>query len=129
MTRWFWLLAMCSLVLSTQAFALPPSPRLDKALCTRTATLLACIDADDNTYSVAMAGKTMFVRGFESVGKRRWAQTNSRYGSLTFFTGLASDGETWVGYIQKVGWTTISRVSSSSGSRTKITCDRVMGCR
>lgn len=129
MTRWDWLLAMCSLVLSTQAFALPPSPRLDKALCTRTATLLACIDADDNTYSVAMAGKTMFVRGFESVGKRRWAQTNSRYGSLTFFTGLASDGETWVGYIQKVGWTTISRVSSSSGSRTKITCDRVMGCR
>ncbi len=129
MTRWFGLLAGCSLVLSTQALALPPSPRLDKSLCTRTATLLACTDADDNTYSVAVAGKTMFVRGFESVGKRRWAQTNSRYGSLTFFTGLASDGETWVGYTRKVGWTTISRVSSSSGSRTKITCDRVMGCR
>ncbi|TDV52795.1 hypothetical protein EC919_105300 [Pseudomonas graminis] len=129
MTRWFWLLAGYSLLLNTQAFALPPSPRLDKALCTRTATLLACIDADDNTYSVVLAGKTMFVRGFESVGKRRWAQTNSRYGSLTFFTGLASDGETWVGYTRKVGWTTISRVSSSSGSRTKITCDRVMGCR
>ena len=129
MTRLFWLLAGCSLVLSTQAYALPPSPRLDKALCTRTAMLLACIDAGENTYSVAVAGKTMFVRGFESAGKRRWAQTNSRYGSLTFFTGLASDGEIWVGYIQKVGWTTISRVSSSSGSRTKITCDRVMGCR
>ncbi|MCF7531621.1 glutamine synthetase [Pseudomonas petrae] len=129
MTRLFWLLAGCSLVLSTQVFALPPSPGLDKALCTRTATLLACIDADNNTYSVAVAGKTMFVRGFENVGKRRWAQTNSRYGPLTFFTGLASDGETWVGYTQKVGWTTITRVSSSSGSRTKITCDRVMGCR
>jgi hypothetical protein len=34
-----------------------------------------------------------------------------------------------VGYIQKVGWTTISRVSSSSGSRSKITCSRVTGCR
>ena len=129
MTRLFWLLTACSLVLSTQALATPPSPRLDKALCTRTATLLACIDADDNTYSVAVAGKTMFVRGFESMGKRRWAQTNSRYGPLTFFTGLASDGETWVGYTRKVGWTTITRVSSSSGSRSRITCDRVMGCR
>lgn len=129
MTRLFWLLSGCLLALSTQAFALPPSPRLDKALCTRSATLLACIDAGNNTYSVADAGNTMFVRGVESVGNRRWAQTNSRYGSLTFFTGLASDGETWVGYIQKVGWTTISRVSSSNGSRTKITCDRVMGCR
>jgi len=129
MTRLFWLLSGCLLALSTQAIAMPPSPRLDKALCTRSATLLACIDDGNNTYSVAVAGNTMFVRGVERVGNRRWAQTNSRYGSLTFFTGLASDGETWVGYIQKVGWTTISRVSSSNGSRTKITCDRVMGCR
>ncbi|WP_346833368.1 glutamine synthetase [Pseudomonas abietaniphila] len=118
-----------SLLLSVQVIAAPPSPRLNQALCTRSATLLACIDAYDNRYSVAMAGKTMYLRGYESAGKRRWAQTNSRYGSMTFFTGLASDGETWVGYIQKVGWTTISRVSSSSGSRSKITCDRVMGCR
>jgi hypothetical protein len=129
MIRLFWLLAVCLALMSSQAFAMPPSPRLDKALCNRTATLLACIDADNNTYSVALAGKTLFVRGYESAGNRRWAQTNSRYGPLTFFTGLASDGETWVGYVQKVGWTTITRVSSSSGSRTKIICDRVMGCR
>ena len=129
MIRMFWLLIGCLALLCSQAFAMPPSPRLDKALCTRTATLLACIDADNNTYSVALAWKTLFLRGYESAGNRRWAQTNSRYGPLTFFTGLASDGETWVGYVQKVGWTTITRVSSSSGSRTKITCDRVMGCR
>jgi hypothetical protein len=117
------------LLLSTQVFAAPPSPSLDHALCTRSATLLACIDARDNSYSVAMTGKTMYLRGYESAGQRRWAQTNSQYGALTFFTGLASDGEAWVGTIQKVGWTTISRVSSSSGSRSKIICDRVMGCR
>jgi hypothetical protein len=117
------------LLLSTQVFAAPPSPRLDQALCTRSATLLACIDPYDNSYSVAMSGTTMYVRGYESADKRHWAQTNSRYGSLTFFTGLASDGEAWVGSIQKVGWTTITRVSSSSGSRSKITCSRVTGCR
>jgi hypothetical protein len=123
-------LSAFALLLSTQAaFAAPPSPKLDQALCTRSATLLACIDAYDNSYSVAMSGTTMYLRGYESEGSRRWAQTNSRYGSMTFFTGLASDGEAWVGYIQKVGWTTISRVSSSSGSRSKITCDRIMGCR
>jgi hypothetical protein len=117
------------LLLSTQVFAAPPSPKLDQALCTRSANLLACIDAYDNSYSVAMSGTTMYLRGYESADKRRWAQTNSRYGSMTFLTGLASDGEAWVGYIQKVGWTTISRVSSSSGSRSKITCSRVTGCR
>jgi len=120
---------VCSLLLITQVHAAPPSPRLDQALCTRSATLLTCIDPQDNSYSVAMSGSTMYLRGFESADSRRWAQTNSRYGSMTFFTGLASDGEVWVGYIQKVGWTTISRVSSSSGSRSKITCSRVTGCR
>ena len=120
---------MILMIVSTHAVAAPPSPRLDRALCTRSATLLACVDAHDNTYSVAMAGTTLHLRGYESADKRHWAQTNSRYGSMTFFTGLASDGETWVGYVQKVGWRTITRVSSSSGSRSKVTCDRVMGCR
>ena len=129
MVRVFSFFSGLVLLLSTHASAAPPAPRLDQALCTRSATVLACIDAYGNSYSVAMSGSTMFLRGFESEGKRRWAQTNSRYGSLTFFTGLASDGEAWVGYIQKVGWTTISRVSSSSGSRSRIICDRVMGCR
>ena len=129
MVRVFTVMAGCFLLLTTQAFAAPPSPRLDRALCTRSATLLDCVDAYNNRYSVAMSGTTMYLRGYESEDKRRWAQTNSRYGGMTFFTGLASDGEAWVGSIQKVGWTTISRVSSSSGSRSKITCDRVMGCR
>ncbi|MFH7397027.1 glutamine synthetase, partial [Pseudomonas syringae pv. tagetis] len=44
--------------------------------------------------------------------KRRWAQTNSRFGQLTFFTGLATNGETWIGTVQSVGWTTNTRVSS-----------------
>lgn len=129
MVRLFRIFSGVLALLSTQVFAAPPSSRLDQALCTRSAKLLACTDAYDNRYSVAMSGTTMYLRGYESADKRSWAQTNSRYGSMTFFTGLASDGEAWVGYIQKIGWTTISRVSSSSGSRSKITCDRVMGCR
>ena len=62
------------------------------------------------------------------IGKRYWAQTNSRYGQLTFFTGLASDGEAWVGYTRRVGWTTINRFSSSGGASAKFTCSRMTGC-
>ncbi|MGR4040320.1 glutamine synthetase [Pseudomonas sp. 910_21] len=98
------------------------------ATCTRSATLLACVDPLGNAYSVATAGSTTYLRGFEVIGKRYWAQTNSRYGQLTFFTGLASDGEAWVGYSQRVGWTTRNRFSSSGGSSAKFTCSRISGC-
>lgn len=67
------------------------------ANCTRSANLLACVDSQGNAYSVATAGNTIYLRGFEAASHRYWAQTNSRYGQLTFFTGLASDGESWVG--------------------------------
>lgn len=98
------------------------------AKCTRSANLLACADADGNAYSVNTAGNTLYLRGFEKLGKRYWAQTNSRYGQLTFFTGIASDGEAWVGYNRRVGWTTINRFSSSGGSSAKFTCSRIAGC-
>ncbi len=99
-----------------------------QAKCTRSANLLACVDPDGNTYSVATAGSTTYMRGFEVSGKRYWAQTSSRYGQLTFFTGLASDGEAWVGYSRRVGWTTLNRFSSSGGSSGKFTCSRLTGC-
>ena len=98
------------------------------ANCTRSANLLACVDADGNAYSVNTVGSTIYLRGFEQAGKRQWAQTNSRYGQLTFFTGIASDGEVWVGYNHRVGWTTINRFSSSGGSSGKFTCSRMTGC-
>ncbi|WP_248740353.1 glutamine synthetase [Pseudomonas kribbensis] len=98
------------------------------ATCTRSANLLACVDANGNAYSVNTAGKTIYLRGFEKVGQRYWAQTNSIYGQLTFFTGIASDGEAWVGYNRRVGWTTINRFSSSGGSTGKFTCSRLTGC-
>lgn len=113
--------------------ALPASllamPRTDLALCTRSATLLACQDNRGNYYSVRSAGSTFYLRGYEVQGKRLWAQTNSRYGALTFFTGLASDGEAWVGYSRRVGWTTLNRVSSSSGQRFDLHCSLLGGCR
>lgn len=113
-----------SLLVAADAWAqIPPL-----AKCTRSANLLACVDGDGNAYSVNTAGSTMYLRGFEAAGKRYWAQTNSRYGQLTFFTGIASDGESWVGYNRRVGWTTINRFSSSGGSSGKFTCNRIAGC-
>ncbi|EIM18812.1 hypothetical protein PchlO6_6251 [Pseudomonas chlororaphis O6] len=114
-----------SLLVANAANAQVPSAL---ATCTRSANLLACVDAEGNAYSVAAAGSTTYLRGFEVAGKRYWAQTNSRYGQLTFFTGLASDGEAWVGYSQRVGWTTRNRFSSSGGSSGKFTCSRITGC-
>ncbi|WP_404823076.1 glutamine synthetase [Pseudomonas capsici] len=122
---------LCTLliVISGQTLAAGPRPpSVDMATCTRSANLLACSDAQGNGYSVATAGSTTYLRGYEVTGKKRWAQTNSRYDQLTFFTGVASNGDAWIGTIQRVGWTTITRVSSSDGTRSKITCSRLSGC-
>lgn len=119
------LLSSLSLLLAGPAAAAAPG---SLATCTRSATLLACVDPLGNAYSVATVGNTLYLRGFEVIGKRYWVQTSSRYGQLTFFTGLASDGEAWVGYSQRVGWTTRNRFSSSGGSRAQFTCSRITGC-
>jgi len=118
---------LCAVLLMVASLANAQVPSL-LANCTRSANLLACVDAKGNAYSVATACSTTYLRGFEVIGKRYWAQTNSRYGQLTFFTGLASDGETWVGYTRRVGWTTINRFSSSGGASAKFTCSRITGC-
>ena len=120
-----YLLCCLLLVITAQAGAQVPSL---SANCTRSANLLACVDPLGNAYSVATVGSTTYLRGFEVIGQRHWAQTNSRYGQLTFFTGLASDGEAWVGYTRRVGWTTINRFSSSGGASAKFTCSRMTGC-
>jgi len=114
------------LTMPTSLFAMPKSSML--AVCTRSATLLACQDGKGSYYSVRNAGSTIYLRGYDFTSRRLWAQTNSRYGTLTFFTGLASDGEAWVGYSRRVGWTTLNRVSSSSGQRFKLHCSLIAGC-
>ncbi|MCJ8204844.1 glutamine synthetase [Pseudomonas sp. RGM2987] len=119
------LLAIPLLLLAQVALAQDPL----MANCTRSANLLACSDSQGNYYSVATAGNLVYLRGFEATSRRFWAQTNNRYGQLTFFTGLASDGESWVGYSRRVGWTTINRFSSSGGSAARFTCARIGGCQ
>ncbi|NIE75686.1 glutamine synthetase [Pantoea sp. Tr-811] len=120
--------ALClTLVAPASVLAMPQASTL--ALCTRSATLLACQDRHGSYYSVRTEGSHFYLRGFDSATRRLWAQTNSRYGSLTFFTGLASDGEAWVGYSRRVGWTTLNRVSSSSGQRFNLHCSLLGGCR
>lgn len=118
---------LCGVLLMVTGQASAQVPSL-LANCTRSANLLACVDAQGNAYSVATVGSATYLRGFEVIGKRYWAQTSSRYGQLTFFTGLASDGEAWVGYTRRVGWTTINRFSSSGGASAKFTCSRITGC-
>lgn len=118
---------LCVLLLAVAGPACAQASSL-LANCTRSANLLACVDPQGNAYSVATVGTTTYLRGVEVIGKRYWAQTNSRYGQLTFFTGLASDGEAWVGYTRRVGWTTINRFSSSGGASAKFTCSRITGC-
>ncbi len=118
---------VCALLLAMAGPACAQAPSL-LAKCTRSANLLACVDPQGNAYSVATVGNTTYLRGVEVIGKRYWAQTNSRYGQLTFFTGLASDGEAWVGYTRRVGWTTINRFSSSGGASATFTCNRLTGC-
>ncbi|WP_435034142.1 glutamine synthetase [Pseudomonas neuropathica] len=118
-----WFLSL-GLLVADSAWAQLPT----LASCTRSANLLACVDAEGNAYSVNTVGNTLYLRGFEKTGQRYWAQTNSRFGQLTFFTGIASDGEAWVGYTRRVGWTTINRFSSSGGSSAKFTCSRIAGC-
>ncbi|QXI47853.1 MULTISPECIES: glutamine synthetase [Pseudomonas] len=115
------------LALPTALYAMPQGGPL--ALCTRSSTLLACQDGKGSYYSVRSEGSTFYLRGFDFNSRRLWAQTNSRYGSLTFFTGLASDGEAWVGYSRRIGWTTVNRVSSSSGQRFSLHCSLIAGCR
>ncbi|MBA6118554.1 glutamine synthetase [Pseudomonas putida] len=115
------------LVAPAPLVAMPHGEKLP--LCTRSATLVACEDGNGSYYSVRTEGTHFYLRGYDSATRRLWAQTNSRYGSLTFFTGLASDGEAWVGYSRRVGWTTLNRVSSSSGQRFNLHCSLVGGCR
>lgn len=114
------------LAMPTSLIAMPNNSPL--AMCTRSATLLACQDGNGSSYSVRSEGSTFYLRGYDFSSRRLWAQTNSRYGTLTFFTGLASDGEAWVGYSRRVGWTTLNRVSSSSGQRFKLHCSLIGGC-
>ncbi|WP_397450672.1 glutamine synthetase [Pseudomonas sp. NA-150] len=128
MNRIFQALMVAALLLSALAQGAPTQLQAQTTHCTQSAHLLACSDAQGNAYSVASAGSTTYLRGFEMQDQRLWAQTNSRYGQLTFFTGVASNGEAWIGYIQRVGWTTITRVSGSDGTHSKITCSRLNGC-
>lgn len=106
-----------------------PFPGESPAACAWSARVLACMDGVGNLYSVATLGHDTYLRGFDVASGKRWAQTGTRFGNLTFFSGVASDGEIWMGTSRGIGWTNVSRFSSSSGDRARLTCGRVSGCR
>ena len=96
--------------------------------CVRGGVLLVCSDGLGNRYGVRTDGIDTYTRGFPNAAGQSWAQTNTRYGQLTLFSGVTSEGEVWLGRIQKVGWTTLTRFSSSRGETQRLRCNTMTGC-
>lgn len=108
-------------LIALDATAAPPR-------CVRGGTLLVCSDGLGNRYGVRTEGIDTYTRGFPNAAGQSWAQTNTRYGQLTLFSGVTSEGEVWLGRIQKVGWTTLTRFSSSRGETRRLRCNAMTGC-
>lgn len=126
------LVSLCLLLIAplvrAEGSAPLPFPGLAPAACAWSATVLACMQHDGSHYSIATLGRDTYLRGFDAASGQDWAQTGTRYGTLTFFSGVSSDGQVWVGSSRGIGWTHISRLSSSSGGQAKLSCGRVSGC-
>lgn len=105
-----------------------PFPGMATAACAWLANVLACMERDGSHYSVATLGRDTYLRGFDAASGLDWAQTGTRYGKTTFFSGVSSDGQVWIGSSRGIGWTSISHLSSSSGGQAKLNCGRVSGC-
>lgn len=119
------LLALCMAIPVQAAFMLPG----DAMRCTRSATLLNCTDRFGNHYGIAQQGSDTLMRGFDAISGHTWAQTSTTYGRLQLFTGVSSDGQLWVGSSRRIGWNVVGRLSSSSGERDRVNCNRLSGCR
>ena len=120
-------LAACALAGSAYA----EIPRLDvlaSANCVRSATLLHCDDGHGGYYGMALQGNDIFLRGHDGVTGLSWAQTSTSLGRVQLLGGISSDGNIWYGVSRSFGWNVISRISSSSGERSRVTCNRVKGC-
>lgn len=92
------------LAMPTSLFAMPKNSPL--AMCTRSATLLACQDGNGSSYSVRSEGSTFYLRGYDFSSRRLWAQTNSRYGTLTFLPAWPA--------MAKPGWVTAVALAGPS---------------
>ena len=106
-------------------------PRLDglaSANCVRSATLLHCDDGHGGYYGMALQGNDVLLRGHDGVTGLSWAQTSTNFGRVQLLGGISSDGNIWYGVSRSFGWNIISRISSSSGERSRVTCNRVKGC-
>lgn len=101
---------------------------LPLAKCVRSQSLLACHDRRGNYWSVLTQGNSVATRGFDAASGQRWAQTVTRFGRWYFFSGLSSAGQIWVGSSRTVGWNVLTRLSSSTGDRGAVMCNRVAGC-
>ncbi|MEQ9727260.1 hypothetical protein ABRP29_16635 [Pseudomonas sp. WHRI 8822A] len=119
------LLLMVQALPSYAAFTLPG----DAMRCTRSATLLNCMDRFGNHYGIVQQGNDTLMRGFDVISGLSWSQTSTTYGRLQLFTGVSADGQVWFGSSRRIGWNVVSRLSSSQGDRDRVNCNRLSGCR
>lgn len=114
----------------TSTFARAEIPVLfeNVSKCTRSATLLHCVDGRGSYYAMAQSGNDLLLRGYDATSGLSWRQTSTRFGRIHFFSGMSSDGKVWVGKTRRFGWNVISRFSTSDGDRGRVSCNRLKGC-
>jgi hypothetical protein len=112
------------------AAAVAEIPILKKSTmrCLRSAQLMACADKLGTHYTVALQGSDTFIRGYDAATGQSWAQTGTRFGPVQFLSGVSSNGQLWIGSNRRVGWTAITRLSTSDGDQARLMCNRLSGC-
>jgi hypothetical protein len=118
-------LTLCAGALPAQAAFVLPGNAMK---CTRSATLVNCTDRFGNHFGIVQQGSDTLMRGFDVISGQYWGQASTRYGRQQLLSGVTRSGEAWFGFSQRIGWNVISRVSSSEGSRGRVTCNRLIGC-
>lgn len=126
--RWGLLMLVASLSGLSCAYAEVPVLSGAQVHCTRSAMLMHCTYGQEGYYAFEQRGNNLWLRGHDAATGLSWAQTNTRFGRVQFFTGQSSDGNVWVGLSRQIGWTSVSRFSTSSGDRGRVSCNRLTGC-
>lgn len=104
-------------------------PMLNNSMnCVRSATILYCANSTSSYYSVAVRGNDTFARGYDVATDQSWVQTSTGFGRFQFFSGVSDKGVIWVGSNRRIGWTAVTRLSTSDGDQTRFVCNRLVGC-
>lgn len=98
------------------------------ATCYVAGWIVGCRRFNGDRYSMEVLENGWRFRGYETDSHVSWGQVTTRYGDIYFTSGVASDGQAWVAWSRKLGWTSLTRLGSSSGRQVRLTCSRIGGC-